>query len=159
MTSLYCSCMAAPHAVLPWLSSSSGSSARSHLFTPGAGWCLGHHIWYLTPHFLSRLSPSSTALCTFPLMVNPCSTSKVPNLGSHIFVATWRICFEHFDSCCQHYTTGNQLPWADPRPSHCTTNILNSSKNQNQEQNQKQNQNPTNKQTHKQTNPHQKKTN
>lgn len=117
----------------------SGSSARSPVFTLGAGWCLLHHIRYLAPHFPSRLSQAAgTVLCSFILLADPCSTSwehilKVPNLQTHIFVATWKICFKHFDSSCrsrniQHYTIRSQLPWAEPRPIHCITNIPNTSK-------------------------------
>lgn len=48
-------------------------------------------------------------------------------------MATWKICFKHFDSSCrsrniQHYTIRSQLPWAEPRPIHCITNIPNTSK-------------------------------
>lgn len=48
---------------------SSGSSASSPVFTLEAGWCLLHHIWNLTPPLPSRLSPSATALCIFPLLL------------------------------------------------------------------------------------------
>ena len=74
----------------------SGSSASSLVFTLEAGWCLLHHIRYLAPHFPSRLSQAAgTAPCSFTMLTNPCSTSwernsKVPNLQTRLFVATWK---------------------------------------------------------------------
>lgn len=66
MTSLHCGCMASLHTVLPQFSVDFLGLLQDPL---SSLWKLDgvlHHIWYLAPHFPSRLSQAAdTALCSF----------------------------------------------------------------------------------------------
>lgn len=67
----------------------SGSSARSSVFTLEVGWCLLHHIWYLTPHFLSRLSQAAGTAFTCWLTLALPVKNTFPKYQTYKHILLW----------------------------------------------------------------------